>query len=173
MTPRAGTTSRVASGLGGALVLLLSAFFTVGTSLAAPLGVLVARAWARRKQRPLTGGASWIGAVTASSLAVVALFALLAGLVPPGSFRQSLNAVAAARTQPSAKPPGWLAKVFPEAADRPNPAVERILGSPLFLAYFSLLGAAIACLFLGSIAGTAGWVGTLLLGYALTGRGPP
>jgi hypothetical protein len=35
--------------------------------------------------------------------------------------------------------------------------------------HFSILGGAIACVFLGTIAGTAGWVGTVLVGCAIKG----
>jgi hypothetical protein len=76
-----------------------------------------------------------------------------------------------ARTEEAAEPPEWLARVSPQAA-RPNPTVERVVNSRPFLIYFGLLGAAFTCALWGALAGSAGWAGTLLVGYGVTGRWP-
>jgi hypothetical protein len=165
----AGTGARLASGLGGALILLVSALFTLGTSLAAPIGMFAARLVARSKGRSLTRGASWLAAATASSIAIVIAFAGLASLMPPGTFRQIEGTAATAGAQHAARPPDWFGRVFPQAMRRPDPLTERVVNSQAFRLYFGLLGAAFTCAIFGAIAGSAGWLGASLLGCAFTG----
>ena len=165
----AGIGARLASGLGGALILVVSALFTLGTSLAAPIGMFAARLVARSKGRSLTRGASWLAAATASSIAVVIAFAGLASFIPPGTFRQIEGTAATAGAQDTGRPPDWFARLFPQAMRRPDPLTERVVNSQAFRLYFGLLGAAFNCAILGAIAGSTGWLGPSLLGYALRG----
>jgi hypothetical protein len=152
------------------LILAGGAMLTLGTALAAPCGVFVASRLARRKGQPLSPIASWIGASAASSIALVIMLGIGAMLLPPGTLGQIESATAAARAEPPARPPEWVARVFPQATQRPDPVTERVINSRAFTLYFGLLGVAMACLILGMIAGTVGWIGVRLLGFAL--RGP-
>jgi hypothetical protein len=104
----ADAVARLASGLGGALILLGSALFTLGTSLAAPIGMFVARHLARSKGRSLSRGASWLGAATASSIGVVIAFTGFAALMPPGTLQQIRSAAATAEAPDTARPPDWV-----------------------------------------------------------------
>jgi len=51
----------------------------------------------------------------------------------------------------------------------PDPVTDRLVNSRAFRLYFGLLGAAFTCVVFGAIAGSAGWLGASLLGYAFTG----
>lgn len=161
---------RLVSGLGGVLILAGGAMLTLGTALAAPCGVFVARRLARRKGHQLSPIASWVGASAASSIALTIIMGIGAMLLPPGTLGQIESESAAARAEPSARPPEWVTRVFPQATQRPDPVTERVINSRAFTLYFGLLGLAIAFLFLGTIAGTVGWIGFQLLVFALRGR---
>jgi hypothetical protein len=161
---------RLVSGLGGVLILAGGAMLTVGTALAAPGGIFVAGGLARRKRQQLSPIASWVGASAASSIALVIMLGIGAMLLPPGTLGQIESATAAARAEPPPRPPEWIARVFPQTTQRPDPVTERVINSRAFTLYFGLLGVAMACLILGTIAGTVGWIGVQLLVFAFRGR---
>lgn len=156
---------RIISGLGAIGLFLLSAVFTFGTSLAAPLGMFVSRRLATRNGRPFTGLRSWVSAAAASSIAVILLFAALLTLVSQEDWRQIQQAVVQAQAEQSSNP-GWLSELPP-----PDPVTESIVRSTAFTAVFGMLGLIIACILLGVIAGTPGWLATVLASYAFRGRG--
>ncbi len=165
---------RLLSGLAGALLLLLAAVCTLGTSLAAPIGSFIAQRITRRKGRPLTWGTSWLAAVFASSVAVAIGFALVVVSAPPGAILRAERAAASpSAVEPTARPPEWLTHLFPQAAQRPGPITERVIHSRAFMLYAGLLGAASASAFFGAIAGSLGWGAARLLGYAFSGRFAP
>src|SRR5438034_114191 len=60
---------RVLSGIGGTILFAVAAILTVGTALAAPLGMLLMRRRAVRLHRQPSRVASFVGAVIASSAA--------------------------------------------------------------------------------------------------------
>jgi hypothetical protein len=161
---------RLLVGLAGGVILGLSALFTLGTSLAAPFGVMAAASWARRRERPLTRIRSWLGAVTASSLAIICAFALAAARAPEGAFQQIQDAAARSEQAPTAQPPAWIARVFPQATRPPDPVTEGIVRSRAFTVYFGLMGAGIAVAILGTMVGSVGWAGTMLLARAFSRR---
>src|SRR5688500_8865180 len=106
---REAMIKRILAAIAGALTLFFSSTITLGTVLAAPLGVLAACALARRKNRPLSRGAAWLGAVIASFIAVPLVFAGLLLMAPPGtvaSVRAAMDS-AQANQKPAALPP-WL-----------------------------------------------------------------
>jgi len=149
------------------VVLVTSAQFTLGTSLAAPFAIFAARRFARRRGRPFTRLFSWLSAVTGSSVAILLAFLIALSLIAPSTFRQTQDAAAAA--QDTAKLPEWVTRVFPQAG-RPDPVTREIVNSPPFTVFFGALGLVIGCAFLGAIAGSAGWFGVTLLGYGLRGK---
>lgn len=163
---------RILSGLCGAVVLLVSAVFTLGTSLAAPLGILVARRRAQRRARPLTRFGSWLGAAIASAIAMAVLILVLAAFLPRGTFQEIQRSTAEARARDTTRAPAWMTKTFPQSA-RADSTTQQVVNSTAFLVITGALGLGFACMFFGAIAGTAGWVGSVLLSYALTGVAPP
>jgi hypothetical protein len=164
----ASVALRVLSGIAGALILLIASLFTFGTCLAAPLGIVAARRRARRRNRPFTRAGSWLGAAVASSIAVALAFLVGVALMPRSALRELQGSVVAA--QDTARAPEWLTRVFPNAG-RPDPTTRQLLKSPVFLGFGGAVGLGFASVFLGSIAGSAGWLGAVLLGYAFSRRG--
>jgi hypothetical protein len=156
---------RLLGGVGGVLVLLLGALFTLGTALVAPLGMLAARILARRKGRPTTRTASWIGACVASS-AVILVGALTLYLSTSPETIQGLEAAQdSAQANARAHPPAWVESMRRVAP--PNPAAERVIHSHAVTQTMRIIGGVIAVEILGIIAGSAGWLGTALILYAL------
>ena len=166
---------RILSGLCGAVVLLSSAAVTLGTSLAAPLGILVARRRAQRRARPLTRFASWFGSVVASAIAMAVLLLVIAAFIPRSMYQEIQKGALEARaldTTNTTRTPDWVTKALPQNAQADS-AAQQLVNSTAFLVIAGALGLGFTCLFFGTIAGTAGWVGSVLLSYALTGVAPP
>jgi hypothetical protein len=164
-----GIVWRLFSGLGGVLILVGGALFTLGTTLAAPVGIFVAGRLARRKGQPLSPVASWVGASTASSVAFVIVVGIGLMLLPPGTLREIRSASAATQAEAPPRPPEWVTRMFPQAAQRPDPVTERVMNSRIVTLYFGLVGAGVACLIWGTIAGSVGWLGVQLLVFAIRG----
>ena len=164
--PRAGVVARTAAGLAGVVALLIAALFTVGTAFAAPIGVALAAWMMRRRGRALSLARSWMAAAAASTAAVALGFGLLFASLPSGTFT---SAIAEAQKAEQPPPPAWLERIAP-GSTRPNPATERIVKSAPFTLYAGMMGGVLAVVLIGSIAGSAGWGATLLLGYAGKGR---
>ena len=161
---------RVLSGIAGVVVLLVSALFTLGAALAAPVGIYVARRRARRKNRPLTRGASWFNAVVASTVAVALGLLVLAAFMPRNTWQGIQKGMAEARAAPdTARSPAWMKKAFPQTAPSDS-AAQELMKSPGFVMVTLALGVGFTCILLGAIAGTFGWLGAVLLGYAFWGR---
>ncbi len=111
-TPRGSTVARIAAGFAAAATLISCATFTLGTVLFAPLGVLAARAIARRRGRTLARGAAWLGAVLACFVGVPLVFGLLLTKAPPGTVASVRAAMDSAQTkQKPAQLPDWLERV--------------------------------------------------------------
>jgi len=165
---------RIAAGLAGVLTLVFCAVFTVGTVLAAPVGVLLARTVARRRQRRLTRGAAWLGAVVASFLALLLAFAGMLAMAPPDtmkSVRASMDSAQAHQTP--AELPKWLQRITPPPTQGQRALTEQMVSSNAFVVWAGIVGTVIACAILGTIAGSIGWVASMLLAYASTGRWLP
>src|SRR5712692_11878782 len=127
----ASVALRVLSGITGALVLLVASLFTLGTCLAAPLGIIAARRRARRRNRPFTRGGSWLGAAVASSIAIALVLLVVVALSPRSMLREIQKSVVA--SQDTVPAPDWLTRVFPQAA-RPDPTTQQLVKSPVFVA---------------------------------------
>lgn len=165
---------RIPAAIVGALILFFCATFTLGTVLAAPIGVLVARWMARRRSRPLTRGAAWLGAVLASFIAVPLIFGGLLAVAPPGTLASIRAGMDSAQAQPnSAELPPWLQKISPPQTPGQRAATEQLTTSKPFLIVFGTIGILMACSILGTIAGSIGWVASMLLAYAIGGRWLP
>jgi ABC-type dipeptide/oligopeptide/nickel transport system permease component len=160
---------RLASGLGGVVIMLTSALFTLGASLAAPIGILVAQRRARRKGRPLTRGAAWLSAVFASIITVALGLIVLVAFTPASAWREIQKGTAEARVaQDTLHSPAWITKVFPRTAQSDSVA-QKVANSPGFLLVVFAVGVLFTCAFFGALGGTAGWMGSVLLSYAFWG----
>jgi hypothetical protein len=169
--PRAGVVRRFLAASAGAIVLIVSATFTLGTVLAAPLGVLVARAIARRRGARLSLAAAWAGAVLGCFVAVPIAFGALLAAAPPGTVATIRSAMDSAKVeQKPAELPEWLQRVTPPGTQRQSAATEKLFNQGPFVVFFGVMGALMACSVFATIAGSVGWVSSLLLGYAITGR---
>jgi hypothetical protein len=164
---------RIAAGAAGIAALIVTTLFTLGTVLVAPLGVLVARALARRRKRELSRGAAWLGAVSASIVGVVLVFGGMIAVAPPETRDLLRAAVDSAQAQEQKqKPtelPAWLRRINPQAAQQ-NAAADRLASSRGFVTFFGFVGVVMACSMLGTLSGSIGWLASMLLGYAITGR---
>jgi Flp pilus assembly protein TadB len=164
--PGASKLARVAALIAGVGVFLIASLVTVGTVLAAPLGVFLIRRHQRRRSRRFDPWEMWFGAVTAVTIALVFVGFALATRIPPGTLSQIQRAadsasVASAKQQP----PAWLTRIAPEASRRAqaNNAAMSHSGMMLF-------GLAIGACMLGGFVGTIGWVGSILFVFYSTGR---
>lgn len=161
----AGGLSRVAAGLAGCVLLLVGAVFTLGIAVGASLGVVLAWWIQRMRRRRLTRSGSWIAATSSAIILIMIGAALIFAALPDGALAEAMAEARAAEPPPQ---PEWLERLAPD----PDPATEGIVTSRPFTVYFGILGASIALLTLGSIAGTLGWAASLLAGFAVRGYWP-
>ena len=147
--------------------------FSFGTALAAPIAILVARARARRRQRPLSRLASWIASMTGASIATVVVAGILFALAPAGTLARMDASADSARVERSAHPPAWVSRLRSMSGAPADPAIENVVRSRAAMHYFQLMGIIFVCVVFGSISGSLGWVGSQLLGYAFTKRASP
>ena len=160
----AGAISRVAAGLAGCVLLLVGATFTFGVAVGALLGVVLVWWIQRQRGRRLTRLGAWIVATSTAAVLIMIGAALLFAMLPEGALAE---AMAAARTAEPPPQPDWLERLAPA-----DTATDRIVTSRPVTVYFGLLGASIAVLIMGSIAGTLGWAASLLVGFAVRGYWP-
>lgn len=169
---------RVAVGIAGVGVLVVAALFTVGGALAAPVGMLAAGLLARRKGNILTRRRSWVGAVVAVSVTIVAASSLVFVVLPSGTFahiRQTMDsASAASAASRTAPPPAWADRM---SGGRARAQSNALAGSPRLshaIQFWSAaVGISVAVLVLGGAVGTVGWLAGLLLAFAVLGRWLP
>src|SRR5438034_7535564 len=118
---------RVLSGIGGTILFAVAAILTVGTALAAPLGMLLMRRRAVRLHRQPSRVASFVGAVIASSAAALLLGAMFFIALPRGAiFREIEQKAAQSQTQSTVKMPSWYTRMFPQAA-RTDSATQQLV----------------------------------------------
>jgi hypothetical protein len=159
---------RVLSGIAGVVVLLVSGLFTLGSALAAPLGMFVALRRARRKGRPLTRAASWLSAVFASIILLFVGLVVLFSFMPGSAWQEMQKGATEARVHPdTANLPAWM-KSMPRSAQSDS-MTNKLATNPGFFLMTFAIGIAFTCVFLGAIGGTAGWIGAVLLRFAFWG----
>ena len=172
--PAASVIQRIAAAIGGGLTLFFCSTFTLGTVLVAPLGVLAARAVARRRQRPFTRVTAWVGALLISFIAVPVVFAGIFAMAPPGTVAAVRAAMDSAQAeQKPAEVPEWLRKMNPPAAEQQSAIAEKMLESTPFMMFSLIFGAVAMTALFGTIAGSIGWAASMLFGYAITGHWLP
>ncbi len=159
---------RVLSGIGGTILFAVAVILTVGTALAAPLGMLLMRRRAVRLHRQPTRVASFVGAVIASSAAALLLGAMFFVALPRGTIREIEQKAGQSQTPSTVNMPSWYTRMFPQAA-RTDSVTQQLVRSQGFVAVTFVLGAAIMALFIGMLGGASGWSAAMLIVYA--GRG--
>jgi hypothetical protein len=175
-SPTSGSRgTRLLAAVTGTLALAFFALFTLGGALVAALGMLLAGIIARRRNRPFTRGAGWVGAVLAASVAMAAYTAFAFVRTPPATrarIRHTMDSVSAA--QRNAPPPAWIERLAPGTAKAKSSALtNQMAGSRAFTVWMALLGDAVLSIWFGAIVGTLGWAAGLLLAYACNGRWLP
>ena len=154
---------RLLLGVAGALILALAGLFTLGTALAAPLGILAARWWTRSRGRVLTPFRSWLAAAVACGIAIGAAYTVAIVRSPDTTLQHFRETAARREAAPMPPPPTWVSRFFPQATTRPDPVTERIVKSRAFTLYFGIMGAVLAVAIFGALVGSLGWAGTVLL----------
>jgi hypothetical protein len=158
---RSSIVLRILSGALAIILLLLFGITTLGASLIAPFGIFLGRRIALRKGRPFTGLSSWLWAVGASMVVVIGVFMIVISLIPSEQWQEIQREIAKAQANPPPNP-SWMPK--------PDSLTTQLVHSPTFAMVTGGLGAIIGLALFGAIAGTLGWMATVLLGYAVRGR---
>jgi hypothetical protein len=162
--PPASPVLRIIAGLAGVMVLVLGAMISVGGALVGALGVWFAALVAKRRGRQLTRLMTWIGAISTTAVAILIAGGVLFANMPEGTFdeiRATIDSVQKAQ----APPPG----VAQDATDSARVAFNQGPASGAVLLIGGLIGGWFALMIFASIYGSIGWLGALLLVFALTG----
>jgi hypothetical protein len=155
-------------------MLVTVSVFSLGLALLAPIGMIVARIIARREQTPLTFFTSWLGAAfgVCAALIVAALVAI--AVMPSGTFArfgQTADSVSTASSRQP--PPAWLEKISPGSTERARATPPNSRMVRAFTVASTVMGFVLVYSVLAMVIGTAGWLPSLLLTYAFSGRWIP
>lgn len=167
--PRTPMLNRVAAFIAGLTILIGAATVSVGVALCAPLGVWVVNRFQRSRGRPLSALGSWAGAVSAVIVALVLIAGVVASRLPAGTWSHIRQTADSASMQAAKQPPpAWLDRLVPGAST--SYSIQRSNGARPFNAFTMILGGGVAAIFFGNVIGTVGWIGTMLLAFAASGR---
>jgi hypothetical protein len=168
---RSSQGKQIVAGVVGTFGLALSARYTFGVALVASLGLAVASVTVRRRGRSLTRVSSWVGAVVAVEVALIGIVAFGATRLPAGSFQQIKHTMDSSQANPP-PPPAWLERIAPGATARSNARASASTGQlgGAFGAWALVVGAVFITGMIATFVGTVGWLATLPLAYAITGR---
>jgi hypothetical protein len=152
--------------------------YTFGLALLAPIGMIAARYVARRQKSSLTLGTSWLGATGSVAVVFVAFILLVLAQMPNGTFAGTFANIqrgsdSASVASAKAPPPAWLERIAPgsTARARAKPVSRKV--SHAFTVWSIVVGGVFAYTLFAVVIGTAGWVPSLLLSFAFTGRWIP
>ena len=167
--PPAGAVARGFAVIAALLVLLVGSLFSLGTVLLAPVGMALGAYIWRRRGRTLSAAGHWLAAAIASTAVLVAYAGVFASAMSKDTWAKARQAAdSVQRASAKQAPPAWLQRLAPGAAQRAaqRPPSER--AQTFGLAF----GAAFIAMFLVGFFGTLGWIGGMLLGFAIGGRWP-
>ncbi|HTE47481.1 MAG TPA: hypothetical protein VK636_19725 [Gemmatimonadaceae bacterium] len=160
---------RAAALVAGLVVLLAGAIISVGLVLLAPLGVWVVHRFQRARGGSLDGWGSWMSAASAVTVGLLVIGGVVTTRLPAGSWSQIRQAADSASEEAAKQPPpAWLSRVVPGSASRySTPDAKR---PTVFNGIILIWGIGIAAGMIGSIIGTVGWIGTMLLVFYASGH---
>ncbi|MEO8335982.1 MAG: hypothetical protein ABI664_13475 [bacterium] len=176
MTARSWNLRRGVAAIAGVAMLVGVTVVSFGLALLAPIGMIVARKVARREKTPLTFFTSWLGAAfgVCGALMIVAL--VVVAVMPSGTIASIGKTADSVSTASSGKPPpAWIEKISPGATARAR-ASQVNQGSRMVRSLTigsTVVGFVILYSLLAMLIGTAGWLPSLLLTYAFSGRWIP
>ena len=156
---------RLLSGVAGVVVLLVGFALSLGAIVAAPVGMWLVRRRAQRLGRPVSRIAALVGSVFASMVLGILLWSLFIAMVPRPTAADLQSTATQAQQRQTVKLPDWYLKAFPQAA-RYDSASRAMVQSPSFMRIMLVVSAIFLGGFFGTIGGTLGWCGTILLGVA-------
>lgn len=164
--------------IAGVAMLITVTVFSLGLALLAPVGMIVARRFARREKTALTFFTSWLGAAFGVCAALIVAGLVLIVVMPSGTIAGIGKAADSVSTASSTqRPPAWLEKISPgataRARDRSAPPNANAPMVRAFTVMAQVMGVVFVYSFLAMFIGTAGWVPSLLLTYAFNGRWIP
>jgi fatty acid desaturase len=173
---RTWNLTRVLAAIAGIAMLITVSVFSLGLALLAPVGMIVARTFSRREKTPLTFFTSWLGAAFGVCAALIVVALVVVAVLPSGTIagigKMADSVSTASSKQP---PPAWLEKIAPGSTARAR-ASQPSANSPMvrtFTVASQVMGVVVVYSLLAMFIGTAGWVPSLLLTYAFSGRWLP
>jgi hypothetical protein len=158
---------QIVAGVIGITALGVAARYTFGGVLGAPIGMTVAWWFVRRRGRRLSRSASWVAAIAATGVVLIALIGFAAMQMPAGSWSKIQKAADSTKVH-RPPPPAWLERIAPGSTARAN-AQEVSFGAGATVG-FAIVGAMFGVGMLSGFLGTLGWLATMPLAYAITGR---
>ncbi|MFL5617985.1 MAG: hypothetical protein ACJ79A_06255 [Gemmatimonadaceae bacterium] len=166
----AGSFTRVAAFVAGAVVLLCGVVVSFGGVVLAPIGMAVVAYVQQRRGHPLTRGGHWIAACSSMAIAILIVGGALLSATPKGTVANVMHAAdsssAVAAKQP---PPAWLERIAPgyrlqQARMEPSSRLIAVLAA--------IFGIGFAVTVFATLYGSLGWGAGMLLGLAVQGRWP-
>ena len=163
---RASDRRRIVAAVVGVAALAFAARFTVGGAVLAPVGIFVAWLVTRRGNRRLSRPWSWFAAVAAVEIALLGAGGYAAMHAPPGTLSQIQHATDSA--QANATPPAWMERIAPGSTARARAQSGSVSGA--FSVWALVVGGMIVSGMIAMVVGTVGWLATLPIAFAITGR---
>ena len=158
--------SRILFFVAGIVALSVAVIITLGAALAGALSIGIIAYLMSRRGRRLTRRGAWLASVggTVGVLAVITGLAVVWGQ----SNQQPMTATQRAEQRAQAKQavPDWMKAINPSAERRTAAAdsvATKLLENKAVVVWAGLMGAVIASLMIGTIAGSFAWGGVMLL----------
>lgn len=152
------------------MILVVSAPFSLGASLLAPIAMPIASGIWRRRGRRLSVMGHWLAAACGAVVVFVLLAGTLTSFLPKGSWSQITQAAdSAQKASPKPPLPAWIERLSPGISARQAaapPPSERV--QIITMAF----GGAILLFFFAGLYGSVAWGGGMLIGYGVNGRWP-
>jgi predicted PurR-regulated permease PerM len=166
-------TRRILAFLAGAAILALTALASMGSVLAAPIGMWLSRVIQRARARNHTRATSWIGAVVACAVLFLGVLGYGFTRLPDGYVE-----LVQQQTTKQQRDSTTIERIFQRGTPRsPASAVvekksQELAHSRAFIWWVTIVGGAMSAGMAALLMGSVGWVGTSLMLYGLTGRVP-